>query len=275
MNSIDLINNQKLTEIDENEFKSILLEIMVEIHAFCQRKGIEYTLWGGSLLGAVRHDGFIPWDDDIDIAMTRDNYDRFIQEFRSDYFTVESCEKNDNYIYTFAKVYDNRTLKDEAIQYGNPYRTGIEVDIFPLEELHEYAIVKKTEKKRKVLLFLWQTSILRYQKKKNLRNIVVFIVRNVLRIKPNRAARKINEWCRKLSHNGQKLMLYADSNIAKPLCLEKEWYAAPVLHSFENYQFYIPNGYDSVLKMCYGDYMRLPPAEKRVSHHSFKAYKLR
>ena len=188
MNSIDVIAGKEWIALQEQEIKPILLEIMAAIHEFCEQNGIKYSLWGGTLLGAVRHDGFIPWDDDIDIAMARRDYDRFIREFQSEHFAVEACEKDSNYIYTFAKVYDKRTLKDEAIHYGNPWRTGMEVDIFPLEEYAEDAPVKKREKERAFLLRLWHWSIMKRKERHIVKDSVLFIIQKIFRVKRTKSS---------------------------------------------------------------------------------------
>ena len=150
------------------------------------------------------------------------------------------------------------------------------MDVFPLDEYRDYAKVRRAEFKRRILQILWLASISKYKKFNSLKgfiiNALVFVVRNILGLSPNRIARKINQQSRALSCNGENLMLYADSNLKKPLRLKKNWYEEFELHRFEQHSFYIPNGWHDVLKTSYGDYMQLLPIEQRVTHHSFTAY---
>ena len=264
-------------KIHDSELKEILLEIMAEIHDFCTEHGIRYTLYAGTLLGAIRHQGFIPWDDDIDISMPREDYERFIREFKSQNLEVASCENNGKYIFCFAKVYDKRTLKLEHIHYPNDFRSGLEVDVFPFDTYDDYNKIKKTEAVRLLLMRMWALSIIRFRNRRGgvkgfVVNMLIFASRYILHVSPNRISRKINQYCKTLSAEGNHYMLYADSNLKKPICFEKEWYAHIKLQPFERYMFNVPQEYDKVLRRCYGDYMELPPVEKRVTHHAFDAY---
>lgn len=118
---------------DLKEIMSIELNLMKRIHDFCVQNDIRYFLWGGSLLGAIRHNGFIPWDDDIDIAMSRKDYEKFIKMFGNEIDGVYSCTNNRNFPYSFAKAYDKRTKKIEPIYLKKELDIGVDVDIFPID----------------------------------------------------------------------------------------------------------------------------------------------
>ena len=114
------------------EMRDLQLAMMDKIHEFCVERGIRYSLGGGTLLGAVRHKGYIPWDDDIDIMLPRPDYERFLKEFDGVYpnFKVLHLNNDRTYPYLFAKVYDSRTLLVECRA-----TMGVYIDVFPIDGL--------------------------------------------------------------------------------------------------------------------------------------------
>lgn len=124
-----------MKKIETEEMKKLELDMLIDVAKFCDENDIRYYLSGGTLLGAVRHKGFIPWDDDIDISMPRPDYLKFVSTYNgsSEFYQVQSIENNDKYWRTFAKVFDTRTyLKEDAIRMpkdGN----GVFIDIFPID----------------------------------------------------------------------------------------------------------------------------------------------
>ena len=122
-----------ITELEE--LHQIETDILTAIDEICRKENIRYYLAGGTLLGAVRHKGFIPWDDDIDIAMPRDDYERFLKVMRKGahpYYKILALEYKEDYPYTFAKVVDTRTRLQEEIGKDLP-EMGVFIDIFPLD----------------------------------------------------------------------------------------------------------------------------------------------
>ena len=105
-----------MNEIDVNEIKQRQIKILLSVHEYCTKNGLRYYLCGGSLLGAIRHKGYIPWDDDIDICMPRPDYEKFIREYSSDKYEVLTWKSNNNYIGLYTKVSDSETLLEEFPQ---------------------------------------------------------------------------------------------------------------------------------------------------------------
>ena len=138
---------------DIKELRGIQLDLLEEIHRFCQEHHIVYYLSSGTLLGAVRHGGYIPWDDDIDLYMPRESYERFVKEYTDTEgrFTLMEPRRSNHYFYTFAKLTDSRTMMVEDSY--TSYPIGVYVDIFPLDYC---APTDTVWKKQKFLTFVYR-----------------------------------------------------------------------------------------------------------------------
>lgn len=261
-----------MKELDTAELKRIEFGILSDIHKYCVDNNIAYFLWGGTLLGAIRHNGFIPWDDDIDIAMPRKDYIRFMNNYHSERYKAYSCEADRDYPYCFGKVIDTHTIKVEPIRCK--IQMGVDVDVFPIDDFDESCLTPKRIKQRWKKILLWQLTVVKGASKNCLKKVIKEGIRkaaSIMKIDGNRIAREINQRANQASDSKEK-MLFADSNIKKPLPIRGEWINELTMHQFEGSAFFIPVGYDGLLCACYGDYMQLPPEEKRITHHGFKAY---
>ena len=159
-----------MKEIPFGEIKQIELDMLMKIDEFCRKNNIEYFLIGGSAIGAVRHKGFIPWDDDIDIGMTRPNYERFIHSFQGAYphLDVFAPELDWNFYATFANVCNNRTYLIEPITTFHGCKIGVKVDVFPFDgtasdyktrlKIHRKArrYIRLLSRKRRNLKTVWR-----------------------------------------------------------------------------------------------------------------------
>lgn len=257
-------------EITLEEMRTIQLDILKQIHTFCQKHSLRYSLGGGTLLGAVRHKGYIPWDDDVDIMMPRPDYEKFLKEFENDAsknLTVQCYKNDETYAFLFAKVFDNRTTLIE-----NGAANGIYVDIFPIDglpskkELAKYLQTLNEMGKNVVKT----TKYYNFQNKKSLK--LRYWIKCLLY--PNRAK------AIKLLESFFTSYPFETSKFAGAITgryKEKEWMPVSTFKnyislSFEGDTFSCIADYDSYLEKHYGDYMQLPPKEQQVSNHSFIAY---
>ena len=262
-----------MKELSTEEIKRIEIEILSNVHDFCVENGIRYILFAGSLLGAIRHKGIIPWDDDIDIAMSRPDYDRFVTAYQDERFIVKTIDNCDDYIFTFSKVIDTKTILIE--NKTEQSEIGVNIDIFPLDGLpgdaEEAAIAADKSLRYKNLISIKQ---MKYRKGRRFsKNITLFFGK--LALLPF-SYRRLNE----LAINYAKHYPYEDAKYIANLSwgsgkrglMKKEWVLNRSLVSFENIKCYIPDCYDEFLTRRYGDYMTPPPVEERKSHHMFKVY---
>lgn len=259
------------------EQKQILLSILIKIDELCRKNDIDYYLFAGTLIGAVRHKGFIPWDDDIDIAVPRNDYIRLIQIVNDAdvglHFIYEGNAHD--YIYPFGKIYDTSTLIIEH-DYRKVDNLGIYVDVFPLDEQGqtEEEARKVIQRARVLNLLLMESNLKQYHRFS--KSILMELPK--LMMYPYAKIRGTKHWLKAIDANAQK---YNGQNTKFYGCtidpnyhtfFQKEWFDKSVDIEFEGRLFSAPAGYDAVLKTNYGDYMRLPPEEKRVSHHNSEAF---
>ena len=270
------VRYQEVTDV--NEIQQMELGIMEYIHEVCQKIGVKYFLAYGSLIGAVRHQGFIPWDDDMDICMLREDYEK-LQDYLianpDERYEVMSYKNNLNYVYPFMKVQDNHTyLLEEDVRIDS--NMGIYVDIFPVDGYEDDVEFKnkmtKLIKKRQLSCYTFKgitntksvlNSLLRYV------SVIIFYFTNT-----NKYVAQIEELAksRKVSDYEQvDYLIYKDMN--KPVW-RREWLEQVTTGTFEGKEFTIPKNYHEILTSDYGDYMQLPPVEQRVSHHDFKLWKI-
>lgn len=256
--------------IQIEELKAIQLEILQSIHDFCQENDLIYMLAFGTLLGAVRHKGFIPWDDDIDIMMPRKDYEQFVQSYKHSYYKVYDYRKDEDYVHPYAKVADTRTL---LIEKANMKDIGINIDIFPLDGLADTRegavdfLKSLTPIKNKFRMKVLKPSPKNVWWKRIAIQLSKLLVLNV---SLKSLAQEINQ---RISDNPHKDSAYMGTpSGTDPHAInniyERELFDSYITLPFEDRSFLAPVGYDQILRNYYGDYMQLPPIEKRTSPHT-------
>lgn len=260
--------------MDVNDIKKCGFEILIEIHNFCEKNNIKYSLGFGTLLGAIRHKGFIPWDDDVDVLMLREDYERFIKTFNSDNYGVNACNIDNKYYLPFAKVYDKRTIKIEPVYTPNGFEIGVNVDIFPIDYFNDEERYKKIVKKRKGLRRKFFFSQFLIKKPKCFKDFIKNIIAPFYNKKNNKYANMLNNYIRKnnKNKNDKRILVHNEIFNNRPYIFPITLFDSLIKVEFEGREFYSIKDYDIYLKVCYGDYMKLPPEEQRITHHNFEAY---
>jgi len=236
------------------------LEILDVVDAICKKHGLRYWLCSGTLLGAVRHQGFIPWDDDLDISMMRDEYKKLKQILRKelpDYLYLRT-ESTRYYIPPFSKVLDSRTeIKETWIQPKYPPKNGIYIDIIPYENAFP--------KLRKIINFFYQRSHTRIKigvPFRSLKTLLIYTAALLMYLPSFLAVCSARLLCK----------LFPPKTVARPY----GWHFEGIQNideifpltevTFEGKKYPAPHNYDQYLRNFYGDYMKLPPEEEREIH---------
>lgn len=255
-----------------NQIQSKLLEMMEWFHQFCVENDLRYYALGGTMLGAKRHEGFIPWDDDIDLGMPRSDYQKLesiMKSMGASRYVIETPNTTaSDYFYPYAKLYDTTTTLIENLKYR--IIRGVFIDIFPLDGLGESLEeaennYKKVERKRNLLLM--KTSGIRKGRSfyKNLSVILAkFLPVNEKKLL-HEVAEKANVFSfDEVAYGGNALGAWRFKEIMPTRFMGK-----PKLYHFESIQIFGAEHADEYLTKLYGDWRQLPPEEKRITHHDF------
>lgn len=251
-----------MNEAVMKEFHHRLCLLMNEVHKICVENDINYTLLGGSLIGAVRHKGFIPWDDDIDIGMTYDNYKKFVDvvfEKKYDWLEFDLAGKTE-YYYPFIKAYDKRTTFLEEMRND---AKGIFIDIFPISYAgNSYKEALKEFKKHR-----YYQSVL---KRKSYRYATGFLKERLLSwlahfYSADYLMKKIEQHYSLL--NQSKKLYSSDMDGTRKGIVPSELFDSYRMYTFEESEFMGIADSDRYLKLIFGNYMQLPPENQRIPHH--------
>lgn len=253
--------------------KKVSIDILVHFIDYCEKHNLTYCLAYGTLIGAIRHQGFIPWDDDIDVFMPREDYERFLKEYTPTLeFDVVSCWNNRTYHLPYAKVISKNT--GELFENDIISTVGIGIDLFPLENLS--VDDGRTSKVVDDCVNLYRNIIVqcmyyRQKPQKGIKNNLQHCLGDFLYKSGllNCVARKIDNICK---NNQVVNSEYVGSVLGIERVQDLQVYKKTAFESekkiFENLYCVVPRGYDTILTSYYGDYMKLPPVEKQQSTHS-------
>lgn len=260
-----------MKKIDFDEIKKIQLDILIQVDKFCRERNLRYSLAYGTLIGAVRHSGYIPWDDDIDIMMPRPDYEKFLKEFggKTTYLGIKNYRNDDITSITWTEVIDTRT-----VMFASNMKTSVFIDVFPIDGAPEnnkvMEHVKETYKRRYYVIRKRRS----YKYGNNVfKRYIKYIGKQILYPKTRkRAIREYEEYVISYpfdtSPNAGIPGGKYKCNLIMPANTFKDYREI----KFEGHDFMCISNYDTYLRNTYGDYMKLPPKEQQVRGHDHAAY---
>lgn len=267
-----------MKELTLDELKAVEFEILEFFDAFCKENNIKYFLSNGTLLGAVKYKGFIPWDDDVDVLIPRADYDKMIKIFKdTERYRLCAFERDENYLYPIAKLCDMTTRKDEFV-HTNGVELGVDIDLFPLDAWDD-DLEKAKKEARYISKNMFRLGLTKLKKPDSHHPIKRFIKGIAMIFCKMRGSKYyIRKIIKASAESHGKNSKYLG---CKSWCIygTREIIPSSVFDGiidieFEGARFPAPVGYDTYLRSLYGDYPKDPPIEKQRTHHSFKAYRV-
>lgn len=240
-----------------------MLECFVNI---CNKYGIKYFVQGGTLLGTVRHGGFIPWDDDVDVSLPRDEYERFLaiaEKELPEYYFLQTKDTDPEYPNNFAKIRDSRTTFVETSARNLNINHGAYIDIFPLDNYPSSKKAKIYELKKKLLT--WRINKVFYLPNMSLISKIVTVITMILFPSLKGAINKREKLFKSVPLT-DRVVNNSGAWLDKEI-IPREWVQGSIQMKFEGIKVNVSDRYDEWLTYVYGDYMSLPPENERVGHH--------
>lgn len=270
-----------MREIYIEELKTLQMDIMSAVHRFCEVNHLRYSLACGSMLGAARHKGYIPWDDDIDIYLLREDYDKMIElfpELWEDRYKFCTLERDPKWGLPFGKVCDTKTIVKENI--NHLYELGVNIDIFPIDKVPDDELKwKRFDKFRRKFYEIYsmrvaESRILKFHNGKNFfRNIIATIIKIVsVCFSVHFLAKCFQKIAKHYDKTDSNRVFECAQGIFQKHPFPKSLFDNRILMPFEDREYMCFADYDSYLSYGFGDWRQLPPKEKQVTHHDFKAW---
>ena len=261
--------------VNQTDLQKHLMQMMKWFHNYCSENKIRYYALGGTMLGAVRHGGFIPWDDDIDVGIPRSDYEKLRslignREIEGYYFETPDSPAP-NFRYPYGKLYDTRTSLTEHT--WPSLRRGVFIDVFPLDGLgdnpeesfqHWNSIVKKST-------FLWARTCAVRKKRSIIKNIAIIIAHLIPNfiVSDKKLLDEMDRRCKLLDFDKCKIGGNVFGNWGKKEIMLSRIMGKPTLYQLGDIEIYGAEHADEYLTHLYVDWRKLPPAEKQVTHHDF------
>lgn len=263
------IRNDFLVDETRKKVWAIEIDLLREFDRVCKKHGLKYFLFWGSLIGAVRHKGFVPWDDDLDVCMTRNDYDKFLKlsdEFKAPYF-LQTPYTDKNFFFSQARIRNSNTADIDRPFLFQGFNLGIFIDILPIDKVipekypQDFNDIYKLIMANSTYMRLTNPYLSEQDKKRAAEYI------------ENKAPLERYEEIQKIAGRYKNEDIEYIASIATPVygsehqIFNAKDFSWAIEWDFEGFKFPIPCGYDNILKTIYGDYMKFPPAEKRGTWH--------
>lgn len=276
------MNNEPGQEIGIEELHQVQLKLLKLIAGICDEQNLTYYLCWGTLIGAIRHNGFIPWDDDVDIVMLRPDYEKLIAYLAAHERDLRPVRlmhysTNKQYIYSIARVCDTRYTihSDDPGDCG----LGVFIDIYPLDgwgntKEDSSIYFRKMHPERRDYYYATKSEFPPHNESKWKNVYKRILYRRARLLGVHRIIKRWDEKAKKQSVETAKYIGNLNWAQNERERIEKSD-LVPIKHRFEDAEFTIPMGYDRILRNYYGNYMQYPPEEERSGHHCYKAFRVR
>lgn len=272
-NSKNNKNHSQYENLTLRDAQMLMVSILKDVDNICEKHNLKYFLDAGTLLGAIRHKGFIPWDDDMDIGMLREDYEKFLkiakQELPNHLFlqTFESDKYYDIYQVPCKVRYNGTILIEKAIGENEKMHNGVYIDIFPYDSLPKYNFVYKIQRAISRIILQSFVRLRDVPKKLTYKNKITFSFYKIItKIFTAKKRRKFFNFLIKWNDINSKYMGYGVDTAWSEYVYKKQDYFDLIKLEFEGEHFYGPKNADAILTALYGDYMTLPKEEDRVWH---------
>lgn len=269
--------NLKYNEYDDKTLKhlqSLELKILKEFIKICEDNDLTYYMYAGSLLGTIRHQGFIPWDDDLDVIMFRDDFEKFKKIFMTnphEKIKLLSCETEEDYFHLLSKLTLKDTLFEEKWVSQVNFHIGVNMDIFVLDDLSDNNLKRSYQLKKS---FLYNKLLIMSKIKLDdlpfLSKLIThtgYYILNLFGIKPRWLNKRCLNFLKKYKNPNCEFVFDISATAEEyPQIFNKKEFKKVQKAKFEDIEVNVPANYDEILKSLYGDYMKLPPEEDRYNH---------
>lgn len=257
-----------MKSLNIEDIHTILLQIAKEFHQICVKHDIPYYMLGGTMLGTIRHKGFIPWDDDMDFGIPRKHYKRFcevaIQELSGRYKML-MVDNSAYAVLGIGKLSDSNTWLKEIYSVKTEERLGVNIDVFPLDYTDSRTDLLSVNMRARILFKFQKLLFMNSENRSFVKRILARVCQYIFQISPTTIPHYIDRMM--LGRNINPTML---ANIFGAWAMKEtvslEIMGTPTLYNFEDTEFYGPQNADAYLKQLYGNYMQLPPENKRHIH---------
>lgn len=269
LRSINMPQQYVLTQDDLKEVQKIQKELISEVQRICNKCGINFNMVGGTMLGAIRHQGYIPWDDDADIGFLRSEYEKFRDacktELNHEKFYMQDLRDTEGYRWGYGKLRRKGTQFIRLNQEDMPYEQGVFIDLMPFDNVPNNIISRKIHF-AKCFIFrkLFWSEVGKKIEKNRMKRYVYYVINKIPMAKIIFAYERFIE-----------STVYKDTELVRILTFptpqkvygyKKKWYTELTTYQFDELELPGAKDYDGYLKVKYGDYMKLPPEEKRKIH---------
>ena len=256
-----------MKELTIEENKKLLLNLLINVASFCDNHQIKYSIAYGTLIGAIRHKGFIPWDDDIDIIMMRDDYERFCSLYKDTRYIIVRGDNQPNHLHV--RVSDSATMiKHSKKSIANKYyKDGLWIDVFPIDKVPD-SLRGYRFHKRIVQIFAGLRQTGEIGGKNFLKRMARLPLKPFAKVFGRLAEKRMVRYNKTNKQTVANLGVYYLNFPPFPLSYMNDFIDV----EFDGHTFKAIKEYDAFLRGVYGDYMQFPPENKRIAHHHYKAY---